>query len=227
MEIKKTYTADLENKKSVFYLAGIAVALCLILVAFEWKIYEITETVVTGSAVAQEEEELVPITRMENLPPPPPPPPQQLELQIVDDEEEVAEVDIKSSEDTKYEIKTDIKIDVAEEPVEAAPQIYDLAALQEQPEFPGGLPKMYEFIGNNVKFPQMAKENGIQGKVYVKFVVWKDGSIRDVQVLKGIGGGCDEEAVRVVKEMPKWIPGKQMGKAVAVYFHLPIVFNLR
>lgn len=226
MEIKKSYTADLENKKSVFYLAGVAIAISLILVAFEWKIYEITETVVTGSAVAAEEEELVPITRMENLPPPPPPPPQQLELEIVEDDQEVEDVDIKSSEsddNAKYEIKA-IDVD-AVEAVEAAPEIFTI--VEEQPEFPGGTAKLYEFIGNNIKYPQMARENGIQGKVFVKFVVWKDGSIRDVQVIRGIGGGCDEEAVRVVKAMPSWKPGKQRNQAVPVYFNLPIAFNLR
>lgn len=226
MEVKKSFSADLENKKSVYFLSGVAIALALILVAFEWKVYEITETTLTTGQVATVEEELVPITRMENLPPPPPPPPQQLELEIVENDEEVEEVDIKSSEadeDTKYDIKA-IDVDV-EEVVEAAPEIFTI--VEENPEFPGGVQKLYEFIGNNIKYPQMARENGIQGKVFIKFVVWKDGSIRDVQVARGIGGGCDEEAIRVVKAMPNWKPGKQRNQPVPVYFNLPISFNLK
>ncbi len=226
MELKKSFSADLENKKSVYFLSGIAIGLCLILVAFEWKVYEVLETTTSSGQSAVVDEELVPITRMENLPPPPPPPPQQLELEIVEDDEEVADVDIKTSEaddNTKYDIKA-IDVDV-EEVVEAAPEIFTI--VEESPEFPGGVQKLYEFIGNNIKYPQMARENGIQGKVFVKFVVWKDGSIRDVQVARGIGGGCDEEAVRVVKAMPSWKPGKQRNQAVPVYFNLPISFNLR
>ncbi|MNY27809.1 transport protein TonB [compost metagenome] len=83
-----------------------------------------------------------------------------------------------------------------------------------------------KFIGKTLRYPPMARENGVQGRVTVSFVVEKDGSITDVQVLRGIGSGCDEEAVRVVKAMPKWKAGKQNGKAVRVHFNLPIMFRL-
>ncbi|MEN8225218.1 MAG: energy transducer TonB, partial [Bacteroidota bacterium] len=87
--------------------------------------------------------------------------------------------------------------------------------------------KLYAYLGNNIKYPVMAKESGIQGKVYVTFVVETDGSITDVKVLRGIGGGCDEEAIRVVSTMPKWKPGKQRGKPVRVQYNLPVRFTLQ
>lgn len=99
--------------------------------------------------------------------------------------------------------------------------------VEEAPQFPGGLPAFYKYIGENIKYPPLARESGIQGRVFIQFVVEKDGSITDVKVLKGIGYGCDEEALRVVKNSPNWSPGKQNGKAVRVQYNLPIVFQLR
>lgn len=94
------------------------------------------------------------------------------------------------------------------------------------PEFPGGEKAMMQFIVDNITYPQSAKDKNIQGKVYVSFVVEKDGSVDQVKVMRSIGGGCDEEAVRVVKAMPKWVPGKKDGKNVRVNYVLPFVFKL-
>ena len=94
------------------------------------------------------------------------------------------------------------------------------------PKYPGGIQAMMRFIGENVRYPQEAIDNGIQGRVLVSFVVEKDGSVSDVKVLKGIGSGCDEEAIRVVEAMPKWEPGKDKGKTVRVKYDLPISFKL-
>ena len=98
--------------------------------------------------------------------------------------------------------------------------------VEQMPEFPGGNEKMMEFISSNTQYPQEAKNKGIQGRVLVNFVVDTDGSVTDVDVMKGIGGGCDEEAVRVVKSMPKWQPGRQRGKAVKVAYTIPFDFKL-
>ena len=98
--------------------------------------------------------------------------------------------------------------------------------VEENPTFPGGDEARIQFLTSNMKYPTMARESGIQGKVYVTFVVEKDGRVTDVKILRGIGGGCDEEAVRVVKAMPRWNPGKQRGKSVRVQFTLPIQFTL-
>ena len=107
-------------------------------------------------------------------------------------------------------------------------QVYDLVAIQEQPGFPGGDAELFKFLQKNIQFPPVEKENGIQGKVFITFVVDKDGSVTSVEIYKGLKGGpgCDKEAVRVVKMMPKWSPGKQNGKSVKVRYILPIHFKL-
>lgn len=94
------------------------------------------------------------------------------------------------------------------------------------PEFPGGMEAMMHFLSDNIRYPEKAKDDNIEGRVFIQFVVEKDGSIGEVKLLRGIGGGCDEEAIRVVKAMPKWTPGQQDGKAVRVYYTLPIFFKL-
>lgn len=99
--------------------------------------------------------------------------------------------------------------------------------VEEYPEFPNGEENLYKYLGSNIKYPHDALENGIQGTVVVKFVVEKDGSISNVKAVRKIGGGCDEEAVRVVKRMPRWKPGKQSGKPVRTEFTLPIQFKLK
>jgi len=95
------------------------------------------------------------------------------------------------------------------------------------PEFPGGMAALMKYLAENIKYPSLAKESGIQGRVFINFVVEPDGAISNVKVLRGIGGGCDEEAVRVVERMPKWSPGKQRGKPVRVSYNLPVKFTLQ
>ena len=94
------------------------------------------------------------------------------------------------------------------------------------PSFPGGEAKLFQYLGENMKYPAMARDAGITGVVYVTFVVKEDGKIDGVRILRGVGGGCDEEAIRVVKSMPRWTPGKQRGKSVRVQYNLPIRFVL-
>ncbi len=224
MELKKNTEANLENKKSLFRILGLAFALAFVLMAFEWKVYEITESTLGDRDIIEEEEEMMPVTIQEvQPPPPPPPPPEQIELEIVEDDVETEDIDIDSEmdEDTEVEIK-DIEV---EEVVEAAPEIFTI--VEEQAEFPGGYQKMMEFIVSNIKYPDIARKEHIEGKVFVNFVIRKDGSITDVKILKGIGFGCDEEAMKVVKKMPKWKPGKQRNQPVNMYFNLPINFTLR
>jgi periplasmic protein TonB len=100
-------------------------------------------------------------------------------------------------------------------------------SVEQLPEFPDGIAQLYKFLSKNIHYPEEAVKANVGGKVFVKFVVEKDGSIGDIQISKGIGFGCDEEAVRVIRLMPKWNPGKQNGKAVRVYYHMPIVYKLQ
>ncbi len=224
MEAKKTPKADLESKKRIFLQIGIALALGAALVAFEWKHYERHEIDLGTLEIDFIEEEDIPITRQEQPPPPPPPEPSQ-ELIIVDDDVELEEeftIDIDADVFTEVQEFTPIMIEEEEEFDEEV--IFQV--VEDQPEFPGGEAARQQFLEQNLRYPQMAREAGIQGTVFVTFVVERDGSVTDVRVLRGIGGGCDEEAVRVVSMMPRWTPGRQRGQPVRVQFNMPIRFRL-
>lgn len=173
-------------------------------------------------------------------PPPPPPPPEALAQQVkfvapkvVEDtvEETGMMVQDELSQTVTNVAPSDEEIVVEDnsknQVIEEAPPQEIFTVVEEQPGFPGGDEARIQFLHENIKYPQLAKESGIQGTVYVNFVVEPDGSVSNVTVLRGIGGGCDEEAVRVVKAMPKWAPGKQRGRPVRVSFNMPIKFTLQ
>jgi len=225
MEAKKSPKADLEGKKVIFTQIGLIIALAATLLAFEWKSYDKTVEGFGERVVEDVPEEIIPITEQKVKPPPPPPPKKVVQINVVEDDVEVEEdltIDVEADEETVVEDY--VPIEVEEEVVEEAPIF---TVVESMPEFKGGMAELYKYLGNNIKYPVMAKESGIQGKVYVTFVVERDGSITDVRVLRGIGGGCDEEAVRVVQDMPKWTPGKQRGKPVRVQYNLPVRFTLQ
>lgn len=223
MELKKNPEVDVEKKKPFFFMTGLVFAMAFVLVAFEWKIFEQSAMELGQLEIELEEEEMIPITQQQP-PPPPPPPPQTQIIEIVEDDEEIEEEleieDTEVTEDTEVEI-----IEIVEEEEVAEPEIFSI--VEDMPSFPGGEAKLFEYLGKSTKYPSMAKDAGVQGVVYVTFVVMEDGSIKNVKVLRGIGGGCDEEAVRVVESMPSWSPGKQRGKPVRVQYNLPIRFILR
>lgn len=223
MDSKKTPKADLESKKRIFLMTGLVIALGIVLVAFEWRTYERTVMDLGILEIDFIEEEDIPITRPETPPPPPPPEPSQ-ELIIVDDDVEIEEEFMIDTEATVFtEVQEFTPIIVEEEEVEEE-QIFTI--VEDQPSFPGGDAALMQYLTNNLRYPTMAREAGIQGTVFVTFVVERDGSITDVRVLRGVGGGLDEEAVRVVRNMPRWTPGRQRGQAVRVQFNLPIRFVL-
>jgi protein TonB len=221
MELKKTPEADLNKKRNLLFMIGLVTALSFVLVAFEWSVFEKGTMDLGQLDVVLDEEEMIPVTMQ--TPPPPPPPPQTTIIEIVKDDEELEEeLDMK---DTEIDENTEIEIvDIADEVIDE-PEIFTI--VEDMPEFPGGEGELKKYLGNNIKYPPMAKEAGITGRVFVSFIVLEDGSISDVKILRGIGGGCDEEALRVVKSMPKWKPGKQRGKSVRVQYSLPIHFQLR
>ncbi len=224
MEPKKTKKADLEGKKRIFLQIGIVLALGAALVAFEWRQYERTQVDLGTLEIDFIEEEDIPITRPEQPPPPPPPEPSQ-ELIIVDDDVELEEeftVDVDADVFTEVQDFTPIQIEEEEEVEEDV----IFTVVEDQPEFPGGEEARQRFLEENLRYPTMAREAGIQGTVFVTFVVETDGSVTDVRVLRGIGGGCDQEAIRVVEMMPRWEPGRQRGQPVRVQFNMPIRFRL-
>ena len=225
MEAKKSQKADLERKRTVFVQIGMIVALALILVAFEWKTYDVEQIKIDARQAENVEEEMIEITQQNKPPPPPAPPPTTTLINIVKDDVEVLDDIIIDAEATQFtEIPKYTPPAVVEEEEVAEAEIFTV--VEDQPSFPGGDAARIRFLQENIKYPQMARESGIQGTVYVTFVVEKNGAVSDVRVLRGIGGGCDEEAVRVIKAMPKWQPGKQRGKPVRVQFNMPIKFTL-
>ncbi len=221
MDLKKNPEVNVEKKKHLLFQVGLVTALAVILIAFEWKTFNRSVSSLGQLQVELEEEELIPITQQEP-PPPPPPPPQTTIIEIVEDdvelEEELEIMETEIDEDTEIEI-----VEIAEEVYEE-PEIFTI--VEQMPSFPGGEAKLFQYLGENMKYPAMARDAGITGVVYVTFVVKEDGKIDGVRILRGVGGGCDEEAIRVVKSMPRWTPGKQRGKSVRVQYNLPIRFVL-
>jgi protein TonB len=168
---------------------------------------------------------MVEITKQEEQKPQPVEVPKQTtQLEIVQDDVEVEDIEINAEVDQQEVIEEYVPVEVEEEEV-VEQEIFQI--VEEMPAFPGGEAKLMEYVAKNIKYPQIARETGIQGRVFVGFVVEPDGSVSNVKVLRGIGGGCDEEAMRVVKSMPKWKPGKQRGKAVRVSYMLPVNFKLQ
>jgi periplasmic protein TonB len=225
MEEKKSPKAGLEGKRTIFLQIGFIVALTAVLFAFNIKSYERGNKLDIRGHMDDIPEVIVPITRQE-LKPPPPPPQQQITLiNIVDNTMEIEEdlmLDVGADQFT--EIPEYIPV-IALEDVPDEDEIFEVVELM--PAFPGGDAAMMRFLKENIKYPQIARETGIRGTVIVTFVVERDGSVTDVRVLRGIGGGCDEEAVRVIRQMPKWVPGHQLGKPVRVQFNMPIRFILQ
>jgi protein TonB len=229
MEPKKSKKADLEKKKGLFLEIGFVVSLGLVLLAFEWT----SKPEKVKGFVKQESEDVVqesvPVTRQQQQKqPPPPPPPKTTEvIQIVDNDVQIE--DELVLEETEADQDTRVSIDAfAEEEEEEESEAQIFMKVEDMPEFKGGgVSKFRSYIQKNVKYPTIAAENGIQGTVYVKFVVDRDGSVSNVTVLRGVDPSLDEAAVEAIKRAPKWDPGMQRGKPVRVQFTVPITFKLQ
>lgn len=231
MEIKKSPKADLENKKNIFLLIGLVGSLLITLVAFEWTTKPAEVQSLGTLEVVEAEEEYIPITR-ETQPKPPPPAaaPKTIEvLNIVSDDvviEEELEIEISEADEaTIIDVAPVIETVAAEEEVEEEAEVFFI--VEEMPEFPGGELALRTYLAQSIKYPVIAQENGVQGKVYVTFVVDKDGSISDATVARGVDPSLDQEALRVVNSLPKWKPGKQRGQPVRVSYTVPINFVLQ
>jgi protein TonB len=223
MELKKNPKYDLTRKSWMLLFFGLTVSLAIVTTAFEWKTYDDSGVVDLGQ-VQDDFEDIMEIPPTEQ-PPPPPPKVQLPEIVEVPDEEEIEEeieieLDVEITEETVVE---DIVFEEAPEE-EVVEEVFTI--VEDQPEFPGGMPAFYKFVGDNMKYPSQARRMGIEGRVFVQFVVDKDGTVTEVKAVKGIGAGCDEEAERVLRQSPKFKPGKQRGRAVKVRMVLPIIFKL-
>ena len=226
MEEKKSPKANLENKKLMFIQIGMIISLLIAWAAFEYKSYDKRQLDESFKRQAENiEEDLVEITKQEEQKPQPVEVPKQTtQLEIVNDDVETEDIEINADVQQDEVIEEYVAPEVVEEEV-VEQEIFQI--VEEMPSFPGGEGKLLEYVATHIKYPQIARETGIQGRVFVGFVVEPDGSISNVKLLRGIGGGCDEEAMRVIKSLPKWKPGKQRGKAVRVSYQIPVLFKLQ
>ena len=222
MEPKKNPKVDLEKKRGLFMQIGLAVSLLIVLGAFEYRTYEKVVASLGDLVLDAEFEEEIENTFREQKPPPPPPPPPD-EIVIVEDDEEIEEVEIEDTE-------SDEDLEVIEEEEETTDEIF--MVVEDMPRFEGCTDetctqtKIMQFIARKTKYPPIAKENNIMGRVFVSFVVDKSGKVTNVKILRGVDKYLDAEAVRVVSSLPKFKPGKQRGKPVKVQYNVPISFKL-
>lgn len=231
MEIKKSPKANLENKKLLFKEIGLIIALLVVLGAFEWSTKEKEVSLLDEQNQVVVEDEVVPITQ--ETPPPPPEAPKEPILSdvidIVDDDIKVDETLLLTTEDDNslgVEIKEYIPGNQDEEAVEE--EEIPFAIVEEKPKFRGGDQNDFtKWVFSQIVYPEIAKENGVQGRVMLTFTVNTDGSVSDVKVLRSVDSSLDKEAVRVVSNSPKWTPGKQRDKPVKVKFTFPVIFQLR
>lgn len=227
MQVKKSQKASLEDKKVIYVLMGFVFVLSVCYVAFEWTEKEVTKYEVADTDFLFEEEvEIQQTSQQEITPPPPPPAVQEVEvLNVVEDDVETESIEINTEDEKDVEV---VIAPPVEAPVEEEEEEVVFVVVETMPEFPGGQQALFKYLSENVKYPVIAQENGIQGRVICQFVVNKDGAIVDVEVVRSGGDpSLDKEAVRVIKSMPKWNPGKQRGKAVRVKYTVPVNFRLQ
>lgn len=228
MEIKKTSKASLENKKSNWLLVGYVIVLVFMFVAFEWSKRDVMidmSGAITENVFEQEIE--IPITEQPELAAPPPTQAPAIAevLTIVDDNDNVKETAIASSEEIGEAVIIKTISPTVDEEIPVEDEIFEV--VEKNPEFSYNGMSLMQYLGKSIKYPTIAQETGIQGRVIVQFVVNKDGSIVDVKVVRGVDPYLDKEAIRVISTMPKWKPGEQRGKPVRCKFTVPVMFKLQ
>ena len=225
MERKKNTNVDIYRKRDLFLSISLVISLLIVIVGFEWKTYNSGE-LVELSAINDDFDELLEIPPTIQ-PPPKPPKIQQPEIIEIPDEEEIEQeievnIDIEMNEVVEESIQ---EIIIEEAPVEeTVDEIFTF--VESQPKFKGSQIAFLQFVQNNMHYPPQARRMGIEGRVFVKVVIEKDGAVTNAEIVKGIGGGCNQEALRVISLSPNWIPGKQRGKPVRVSMTFPITFRL-
>lgn len=234
MEPKKNPKADLTKNSSLYFVLGLAAVMLLTYVAFEWKTYDKVNEYDTSMNVDDLLDEEVPMTEQIKTPPPPPPPQAPEVIEIVEDEEEVEETIIESTETSQDEEIIEVEDVVVEEMEEDLDVPFSV--IEDVPVFPGCENEkdkracfnsmIQKHISKNFRYPEIAQEMGIQGRVNVMFVIQKDGSIGGVR-MRGPDKNLEKEAARIIDKLPKMTPGKQRGRAVRVPFSIPITFKLQ
>ena len=229
MDIKKSEKASLENKKLMFIEIGLVVSLAITLFAFEWTTTETETALLEDTTEVLIEEEII-STQMDTPPPPPAAPKIPIlsdQIDIVDDEIEIEDdMFMNLEDDASLGVEIMDYVEVEEEVVEEEAIPFQL--VEEKPSFQGGdANKFSKWVNQRLEYPEIAKENGVQGRVTLQFTVEKDGTVTKIKVLRGVDPSLDKEAVRVVSMSPKWKPGKQRDRAVPVTYTFPVIFQLR
>lgn len=230
MEVKKSEKANLENKKLLFFEIGLILSLSIVYVAFEWTTKEKQVAVLEETTQVVEVEDMVPITQET-----PPPPPSAPSIPVLSDQIDIVEDDIQVDDDLFMNLEDDASMgveimdyveNVEEEVVEEEAIPFQL--VEEKPSFMGGDANAFsKWVNERLEYPEIAKENGVSGRVTLQFTVNTDGTVSNVKVLRGVDPSLDREAVRVVSMSPKWTPGKQRDRAVKVTYTFPVIFQLR
>ena len=227
--MKKSEKASLENKKLLFLEIGLIVSLLIVYIALEWTSKETNTAVLEDNTEVLIEEEII-STNMETPPPPPAAPKMPVlsdQIDIVDDEIELEDdMFMNLEDDASLGVEIMDYVEVEEEVVEEEAIPFQL--VEEKPSFQGGDANQFsKWVNSRLVYPEIAKENGVQGRVTLQFTVEKDGTVTKVRVLRGVDPSLDKEAVRVVSQSPKWKPGKQRDRAVPVTYTFPVIFQLR
>ncbi len=234
MELKKNPKADLTRNSAFYFVIGLFAVLLFIFVALEWKSYEGGNEYDISMNVDDQLDEEVPMTEQIKTPPPPPPPAAPEVIEIVEDEEEIEETVIESTESNEEEEVMevdDVEVEELDEDVDVP-----FAVIENVPVFPGCEKEsnkracfnkmMQKHISKNFRYPEIAQEMGVQGRVNIMFVIQKDGSIGNVR-MRGPDKNLEKEAARIIAKLPRMTPGKQRGRAVRVPFSIPITFKLQ
>ena len=233
MRLKKNPEADLNNKSSFYFSIGLFLVLLVSWQAIEYKNYDDGGYGYIALDVDDDDDEEIPITEQIKTPPPPPPPPAPEIIEVVEDEEEIEETIIESTETDQEEIVEEVE--VVEEEIDMD---VPFAIIEDVPLFPGceRVPKserrscfqtqIQKHIAKNFRYPEIAQEMGIQGRVFVQFTIGKDGSISGIRT-RGPDKNLEKEANRIISRLPRMTPGKQRGRPVRVPFSIPITFKLQ
>ena len=230
MEEKKSKKANLENKKLLFIEVGLCFSLFVTLAAFQGGTRDANVSVLEEETQMIEEEEIIPITQET-----PPPPPETPKIPVLSDQIDIIDDDIKVDDDLFMNLEDDANLgveigdyieEVQEEVIEEEAIPFQL--VETRPSFNGGDANEFsKWVNSRLEYPEIAKENGVQGRVTLQFTVEKDGSVTNVKVVRGVDPSLDKEAVKVVSSSPKWTPGKQRDRAVRVTYTFPVIFQLR
>ena len=229
MEIKKTPKADLENRRTLYTEIGLVVALLVVWGAFSYSTKEKAVASLGEDTQVVEVEDMVPITQET-----PPPPPETPKIPVLSDQIDIVEDDIKVDDNfMSLEDDANLVVEIMDYVEEVKEEVVEEEAIpfqlvEEKPSFNGGDANEFsKWVNSKLQYPEIAKENGVQGRVTLQFTVNPDGSVSNVKVLRGVDSSLDKEAVRVVSMSPKWKPGKQRDRAVKVTYTFPVIFQLR